>query len=126
MNQDISEPLQDAHEQAVIKDAIAQWLIRYIEGLGIAPGEVNALAQLEDYGMDSLAAVELSGQLSTWLGCEIDAMLVYQYSTIDQLSEALARQGSIRASFGKRIAPSVPDFLPLPLAGEGLGEGIGP
>jgi acyl carrier protein len=93
--------LGDSNEPAVIKSAISAWAVRYIEDQGISPVAVDESTPIEDYGLDSLAAVEMSGELSNWLGHEVDAMLVYQFSSIDELSGALAEQPSIRSSFAR-------------------------
>lgn len=100
MTQDISKlaPAQqdgatsDAADPTMTKDAVSAWVVDYIEGKGISPIPVDELTPIEDYGLDSLAAVELSGQLGDFLGREIDAMLMYQYATIKELSGALASE----------------------------------
>ena len=43
-------------------------------------------------GLDSLAAITISGELEQWLEMEIDATILYQYPTIEELSGYLIEE----------------------------------
>ncbi|WP_224361034.1 acyl carrier protein [Hyalangium versicolor] len=68
--------------------AVQQWLVTYIADLlEFEPSEVNPKLPLGRYGLDSTAAVALTGDLGQWLGCEINPKLLYEYKTIEALAE---------------------------------------
>ena len=70
---------------------IQAWLVSYLaELLEIEPEEVEVTIPFNRYGLDSSAAVGLTGDLEEWLGSELDPTLMYDYPTIKALTENLA------------------------------------
>jgi acyl carrier protein len=68
-------------------EAVKQWLVTYIADLmEFEPSEVNPRLPLGRYGLDSTAAVALTGDLGSWLGCDIDPRLMYEHKTIEALA----------------------------------------
>ena len=55
-----------------------------------APEDIDVTIPFESFGLDSVSAVGLTGELEEWLGCSVDPMAVYDYPTIDALSQHLA------------------------------------
>ncbi|ADO73865.1 JamC protein [Stigmatella aurantiaca DW4/3-1] len=49
--------------------------------------EVNTRMAFGRYGLDSTAAVALTGDLGNWLGCDIDPRALYEHKTIDALAD---------------------------------------
>lgn len=73
---------------------IRTWLIRRMAGkLGIAERLVDAGEPFSRYGMDSVDAVAISGELETWLGRQLPPTLVYDFPNIDALARHLAGAG---------------------------------
>ena len=73
------------------REVTARWLTAKISGLINKPVEtIDREKPFFAYGIDSLAAVRLSGELSEWLEKEISATLVYDYPSISTLSVYLA------------------------------------
>ena len=71
------------------------WLISTIADIvGTEPGNIDIREQLEYYGLDSLQAVQISNDLETWLGKPLSPTLVWDYPTIEQLSEFLTSENS--------------------------------
>ncbi len=69
-------------------EAVKQWLVAYMaDMLEFDHSEVNTRLPLGRYGLDSTAAVALTGDLGNWLGCEIDPRLLYEHKSIDALAE---------------------------------------
>lgn len=63
---------------------IQAWLIDHIaEILEIAPEQVVIAVDFESYGLDSEAAVVLSGDLQEWLGRDLAPMIFFDYPTIE-------------------------------------------
>jgi acyl-CoA synthetase (AMP-forming)/AMP-acid ligase II/acyl carrier protein len=51
--------------------------------------EIEINRPLTDYGLDSLAAVELSGHMESWFGCNLSPDILYNCQTIEQLAHHL-------------------------------------
>ena len=72
------------------KKEISNWLITYVSQLvEMKPENIVTNVTFVSYGIDSTGAVGLSGDLSNWLGCPLDANLIYDHPTIDALSQHL-------------------------------------
>ena len=73
---------------------IQDWLVAYVgfRILNVSPEEVDASISFERYGLDSLDAVSMTGDLDDWLGFDVDPTLPYDYPTIEALSQALAEE----------------------------------
>ncbi|MEM1252988.1 MAG: SDR family NAD(P)-dependent oxidoreductase [Cyanobacteria bacterium P01_H01_bin.21] len=71
--------------------AIEKWLTtRLSRYLNIDSSEINSYEPFSSYGLDSAAAVSLSGELEEWLGRRLSPTLIYDYPSIIQLSQYLA------------------------------------
>ncbi|MBH8561392.1 acyl carrier protein [Nostoc sp. CENA67] len=84
---------QTVNEQGtqVTAAKIKEWLVQYLsELLEISADKIDAKNTFERYGLDSSAAMVLTGDLGDWLGKELDPTLVYDYPTIAALAEHLA------------------------------------
>lgn len=69
---------------------VEEWLISYLaEVLEIEKNEVDITAPFETYGLDSSSAVILTGDLSEQLGYELDPTLLYDYPTIEAVTQYL-------------------------------------
>lgn len=78
--------------------------------LRLQPGEVSPRQRLFDLGVDSLLAVELKNRLQALLGLTLSTTLLFDYPTLDSLSDHLLA----------RIAPAAPLAEP-PAAADGAG-----
>ncbi|NES81554.1 MAG: acyl carrier protein [Moorea sp. SIO2B7] len=71
---------------------ITDWMVSYIADLlEIEPEEIDVKTTFSRYGLDSSAAVVLTGDLQEWLGKEIEPTIMYDYPTIADLAEHLAQ-----------------------------------
>jgi len=75
--------------RSVVAGWVRQWLITRV---GIEPTEIDADRRFDDYGLDSLTAVELSGELEDWTGVELTPSNAWQQPTIDSISDFVARE----------------------------------
>jgi acyl carrier protein len=76
-------------------DEIQQWMVAYLaRHLDTHPDEIDVTASFERFGLDSAAAIEMTGDLEEWVGDRVDPMLVYDYPTIEDMAGYL---GSIEA-----------------------------
>ena len=70
---------------------IQDWIISYVaELLEVEPESVDPTIPFDRYGLDSSAAYALTGDLEEWLGQEIDPTAIYDYPTLEALSEHLS------------------------------------
>jgi acyl carrier protein len=84
---DSSAPI-DAHEQ---EERIVQWLVNYLaDVLDLDPGRIDTKESFQKIGLDSSAAVGMTGDLSNWLGRDVDATVAYDYPNIRALAHAVA------------------------------------
>tara|TARA_R110002072_G_scaffold241027_11_gene399770 strand:+ start:52683 stop:52964 length:282 start_codon:yes stop_codon:yes gene_type:complete len=74
-------------------DSLRNWLVAEIaQRLEVARDQVDADAEFDELGLDSVQAVALSGALSDRLGQELPATLLYEHRSIRSLAEYLAQQ----------------------------------
>jgi acyl carrier protein len=72
---------------------IQAWIVSYLaELLEIEPDEVNPTIPFDRYGLDSSAAVGLTGDLEDWMEKKLDPTLLYDYPTVEALSRHLAEE----------------------------------
>lgn len=78
-------------------ESIQVWLVDYIAKLlKVEKEEIDTQKTFKEFGMDSMAALGLLGDLSDFLECEdLEASLLFKYTTIEKLSNHL---GSIPES----------------------------
>jgi acyl carrier protein len=70
---------------------IEEWLVAYLSQLlEVDPAQIDLKMPLESYGLDSSAAVGLTGDLENFLGRELEPTILYDYTTIAALSQHLA------------------------------------
>jgi amino acid adenylation domain-containing protein len=70
---------------------IAGWLAAKLAGpLGSRPEEVDRRRPFAEFGLGSLRAVELAGELEAWLGRSLAPTLLYDHPTIAALAAHLA------------------------------------
>ena len=76
--------------------AIHQWLITRLSELrSIPPGQIDDRRPFESLGVDSLLAVQLSGELEEYLGVSLAPTLLYDHPSIGALTDHLAGRSGI-------------------------------
>ncbi|MGV3484033.1 MAG: AMP-binding protein [Planctomycetaceae bacterium] len=73
--------------ERLTRDWLAQWLISRV---GIDPSEIEADRPFDAYGLDSLSAVELSGELEDWSGVELTPTNAWEHPTIGSMAQWVA------------------------------------
>ncbi|HUN44153.1 MAG TPA: SDR family NAD(P)-dependent oxidoreductase [Acetobacteraceae bacterium] len=99
---------------------IERWL-RHLLGqrLEIAPASIDAEAPLAQYGMDSVAAVEMAAALQSRLGARFPPTVFYDYPTIEALAAFLAGSGPGRQPSRAPIPGGVSSVEPIVIVGMG-------
>ena len=86
-------PVIETIEKPGSADDIKWWLANKVAAvLKIDASAIEFNTSFAKLGLDSLAAITISGDLEQWLEMEIDATILYQYSTIEELSEYLIQE----------------------------------
>ena len=71
--------------------AIQAWLVAQLaERLKMPAKEIDPREPFAAYGMDSLTALMMAGDLETWLGRHLSPSLMYDYPSIEALAQHLA------------------------------------
>lgn len=74
-------------------DEIKEWIVNYLADLLEAePEEIDVTVPFDRYGLDSSAAVGLTGELEDWLGEEVSPTLLYDYPTVESLVEYMSKE----------------------------------
>lgn len=69
---------------------IQTWIVTYVsELLEVDPADIDITIPFDRYGLDSSAAVGLTGDLEDWAGTIIDPTVLYDYPTIEALAHHL-------------------------------------
>ena len=83
----------NAQKEPLTEEEIQAWIVSYLaQVLEISPNEVNVTIPFDRYGLDSSVAVGLTGDLEDWMGRKLDPTLLYDYPTIESLSQHLAEE----------------------------------
>jgi acyl carrier protein len=81
---------QSNANQLPSKSEIETWIVDYVaELLEVEPSKIDVTIPFDRYGLDSSAAVGLAGDLEDWLERELDPTMVYDYPSIDSLTQYL-------------------------------------
>src|SRR5215472_12415767 len=81
--------------------AIQTWLIsRLSQVLQVEPQDIDIHEPLTNYGLTSVDAVGLSGDLEDWLKRRLSPTLAYEYPTIETLARHLAGESDTSESTG--------------------------
>ena len=84
-------PLEPTYAEQTRDESIVAWLREYIAGiLGVPVEKIDSDASFQQLGLDSSAAVGMTGDLADWLGIEIDPAAAYDYPSIGALAGRLA------------------------------------
>lgn len=74
---------------------IETWLVaRLADALGVSVEEIDARAPLNDYGLGSVEALALVGDLEAWLGVALEPTLLWDHDTLAALAVHVARSQS--------------------------------
>ena len=74
------------------EEEIKAWLVSNISSLiEIEPELIDIQTPLENYGIDSMQAMNLSGDMQEWLGRQLATAVVWEYPTIELLARHLTQ-----------------------------------
>jgi acyl carrier protein len=74
-------------------EEIEQWLVTtFARMMNVDVSEIDGDLPFVDFRLDSSVAVTVTQDFSKWLGTELSITLFWEYPSINQLAEALAKQ----------------------------------
>ncbi|MEO1524555.1 MAG: AMP-binding protein [Planctomycetota bacterium] len=79
----------EEHVRTEIENWMSAWLVARA---GVPPTDVNRETPLADYGLDSMTAVELSGETEDWSGVMLTPEVAWDNPTIAKLSHYIANR----------------------------------
>jgi acyl carrier protein len=87
------------------KGEIARWLVERIAAeIEVDPGTIDTSASFATFGIGSSTAVALASDIARLLSVELSATLLWDYPTIEKLSEHLETLVSAPLTSGQQIA----------------------
>lgn len=83
----------NAGPETPTEENIRDWLVsKLADALKVDPTEIDVRQTFANYGLGSLSAVRLAGDLETWLHREIPPTLTWDYPTIEQVVQFLSAE----------------------------------
>lgn len=106
-------------------EALQSWLVKQLtEQLSLDAATIKVSEPLTRYGLDSIDAVTLVGDLEDWLGLELPDTLFWDYQSIEKASQYLVENYDIADALDKQQAVETSDIEP-PLAEAASGDNKG-
>jgi phthiocerol/phenolphthiocerol synthesis type-I polyketide synthase C len=109
-----------ANKKSPTAKAIQAWLVsRLSQVLQVEPQDIDIHEPFTNYGLTSVDAVGLSGDLEDWLKCRLSPTLAYDYPTIVTLARHLAGEPADLALDSRRGANEEAPTEPIAIVGIG-------
>ncbi|MGB8699918.1 MAG: acyl carrier protein [Thermosynechococcaceae cyanobacterium] len=83
----ISLSTQTPNKNSINQEEIQNWLLSTLSKELILDEEIDIHEPLAQYGLSSMTAVGLAGDLEDWLDIQLPATLAWDYPTIDAISK---------------------------------------
>jgi acyl-CoA synthetase (AMP-forming)/AMP-acid ligase II/acyl carrier protein len=78
-------------DQALVSDCVGDWIIQWLVTRGgIEPGQVDINRRFDDFGLDSLMAIELIGDLEDACDIELAPTVAWDHPTIAKMASLIA------------------------------------
>jgi acyl carrier protein len=85
-------------QPALTAELIQDWLVEQLAiRLEMDVDDIDIQASFESFGLESAEALVLLSKLEQWLGHSVPPVLIWNYPTIEQLSQRLA-EGDLDSS----------------------------
>lgn len=85
--------VQNIETKNISATEIQDWIVSYLANLlEIESEEIDVTILFDRYGLDSAAAIGLTGALEDWLRMEIEPTVFYNYPTVEALAQHLSQQ----------------------------------
>jgi acyl carrier protein len=82
-----------AADRPVTQAAIESWMVEWLIARGgVAPHEIDVKRPFAEYGLDSMTAVEMSGEIEDWSGVELTPVVAWKHPTVSSLTGYITDQ----------------------------------
>jgi acyl carrier protein len=82
-----------AADRTISEPDVRAWLVEHLASLlDIPESEVSPTQTFEEFGLDSAAAVAMTGELAAWANLELDPNLASQHPTIESVTLYVAER----------------------------------
>ncbi|HSW80281.1 MAG TPA: acyl carrier protein [Candidatus Saccharimonadales bacterium] len=86
-------------DEPLSEEVICQWLVnRLAKHLKVDPSEIDTSKKFEQYGLNSIVAVKVSGDLEKLVEQRLSPALLFEYPSIAELSAHLATELGLNAT----------------------------
>ena len=85
-----AETPEDGQDSRLVETIQAWMVVRLSDELKVAPAEIDVSKPLLSYGLDSVVAFSLTGELADLLGRELPPTLFWDFPTLETLALHLA------------------------------------
>jgi acyl carrier protein len=117
--QNSSFKLNEQNGEVNVNQAIESWLVQQLaQVLSLDPKAINITEPLTRYGLDSIDAVTLVGDLEDWLEVELPSTLFWDHPTIEKSSQYITENCDISASLANSASEVAEAKLPEPANGK--------
>ena len=96
------------------QSAIESWMVEWLIARGgVPPNDVDLERPFAEYGLDSMTAVEMSGEIEDWSGVELTPIVAWNHPTVSRLSGYITDRllGEQETSSISPSAPSIESLL---------------
>jgi len=85
--------ISSEHPEPLTQEIIQDWLVDRLSAyLKVPPHNIDIRVPTAEYGLDSSVAVSLTGQISIWLGLELEPTLFWEFPSIESLAAHLNKE----------------------------------
>lgn len=106
---EVLSPMDSGTSQAIEAsptEAIQQWLVTQLaKQLSLDPKNIKVQEPLTRYGLDSIDAVTLVGELEDWLELELPSTLLWDYPTVEKAATFLVQEFDIATALNTVAKP---------------------
>ena len=106
--------------------AIQNWMVnQLVEQLSLDAKTIDVTEPLTRYGLDSIDAVTIVGELEDWLEVELPSTLFWDYPTIEKAAKYLVAEFDVSAALNNAEPTASETKAAEPEASEKSGKGWG-
>jgi acyl carrier protein len=85
----MTDTVDDGTRKRADEEGLRTWLLECAAGYVRCDGDIQPDRPLADYGLDSVYALSLCGEIEEHLDIEIDPAMIWDHPTVDALTAAL-------------------------------------
>lgn len=94
-----SEVMTPMNNEAIAVETIQNWLVKQLASqLSLNAKNIDVREPLTRYGLDSIDAVTLVGDLEEWLSLELPSTLLWDYPTIEKAAQYLVKEFDVSSA----------------------------